>query len=150
VFGVHNQENRPTFRDGKPWPGGILNGQGLGQEAGEKTVNARTLWDAGVIFGFGTDTNYHPGAGLAHELRTLSLMFSPQDLVKLMGPNTAAFLDRSEDLGTLEAGKLADIVMLAGNPLDGYWHLLQPQVVIKGGQVMVDKRAPRAAPAATR
>jgi imidazolonepropionase-like amidohydrolase len=141
VFGVFNDNNVPTFRDGKPWPSGILEGQGgRGKEAGEKAVNARTLWDAGVTYGFGTDTGYHPKAGLAHELRALNLMFSPQDIVKLMGPNTAAFLERSADLGTLEPGKLADIVILDGNPLDGYWHLLNARVVIKGGDVVVDKR----------
>ena len=142
VFGVHNQENKPTFRDGKPWPESINNVQppGRGIEAGEKAVNARTLWDAGVVFGYGTDTGYDPHAGLAHELRALHLMFSPQDLIKLLGPNTAAFLDREKELGTLEAGKLADIVVLGGNPLEGYWHLLDARVVIKGGTVMVDKR----------
>jgi imidazolonepropionase-like amidohydrolase len=142
VFGVHNQENKPTFRDGKPWPESILSVQppGRGIEAGEKAVNARTLWDAGVVFGYGTDTGYAVKAGLAHELRALNLMFSPQDMITLLGPNTAAFLDREKDLGTLESGKLADIVLLAGNPLEGYWHLLDARVVIKGGTVMVDKR----------
>jgi imidazolonepropionase-like amidohydrolase len=140
VFGVFNKENKPTFRDGKPWPEAILDGPGDGREAGEKAVNARTLWDAGVTYGFGTDTGYHPKAGLAHELRALNLMFSPQDIVKLMGPNTAAFLDKGADLGTLEPGKLADIVLLDGNPLDGYWNLLNAKVVIKGGEIVVDKR----------
>src|SRR5688572_8122582 len=140
VFGVHNKENKPTFRDGKPWPESIIEGQGRGREAGEKAVNARTLWDAGVTFGYGTDTNYHPREGLAHELKALNLMFSPQDIVKLMGPNTAAFLEKSAELGTLESGKLADIVLLDGNPLEGYWNLLNTKVVIKGGAVVVDKR----------
>ena len=142
VFGVHNQDNKPTFRDGKPWPESINNVQppGRGIEAGEKTVNARTLWDAGVVFGYGTDTGYAAKAGLAHELRALSLMFSPQDLIKLLGPNTAAFLDREKDLGTLETGKFGDVVLLDGNPLDGYWNLLNAKVVIKGGAIMVDKR----------
>ena len=67
-------------------------------------------------------------------------MFSPQDIVKLMGPNTAAFIEKSSELGTLEPGKLADIVLLDGNPLEGYWNLLNASVVIKGGAVVVDKR----------
>jgi imidazolonepropionase-like amidohydrolase len=140
VFGVYNSNNVPTFRDGKPWPDAILDGQGRGREAGEKIVNARTLWDAGVVYGYGTDTGYLPKLGLAHELRTLNVMFSPQDLVKLMGPNTAAFIEKSSELGTLEPGKLADIVILDGNPLEGYWNLLNARIVIKGGQIVVDKR----------
>jgi len=140
VFGVFNKDNIPTFRDGKPWPSGIIDGSGDGREAGEKAVNARILWDNGVTYGFGTDTGYHPHAGLAHELRALNLMFSPIDLVKLMGPNSAAFVERSREIGTLEPGKLADMVVLDGNPLDGYWHLLNARIVVKGGEVVVDKR----------
>ena len=140
VFGVFNKNNVPTFRDGNPWPSGILDGKGRGREAGEKAVNARTLWDAGVTYGFGTDTGYHPREGLAHELRALNLMFSTQDMVKLMGPNTAAFIEKSADLGILETGKLADMVILEGNPLDGYWNFLNAKVVIKGGEIVVDKR----------
>jgi len=143
VFGVFNKDNLPTFRDGKPWPGGILDSAGDGREAGEKAVNGRMLWDNGVTYGFGTDTNYHPRDGLAHELRALNLMFSPIDLVRLMGPNSAAFVERSREIGTLEPGKLADIVVLGGNPLEGYWHLLDARVVIKGGEVVVDKRGQR-------
>ncbi|OFW00275.1 MAG: hypothetical protein A3I61_08960 [Acidobacteria bacterium RIFCSPLOWO2_02_FULL_68_18] len=143
VFGVFNRDNVPTFRDGKPWPSGIIDSAGDGREAGEKAVNGRLLWDNGVTYGFGTDTNYHPRAGLAHELRALNLMFSPLDLVTLMGPSTAAFVDRGNDLGTLEPGKLADMVVLDGNPLEGYWHLLEARVVIKGGEVVVDKRGAR-------
>ena len=62
-------------------------------------MNARTLWDAGVIYGFGTDTNYLPREGLKHELRALSLMFSAQDIIKLMGPNTAAFIEKGKERG---------------------------------------------------
>jgi imidazolonepropionase-like amidohydrolase len=140
VFGVFADDNQPRFRDGKPWPESILQGDGRGQEAGYKAVNARTIFDAGVVYGYGTDTNYDPKAGLAHELRALNLMFSMQDVVKLMGPNSAAYIEMSNDLGTLEAGKFADIVVLDGNPLEGYWNFLRTKLVLKGGLIVSDQR----------
>jgi len=143
LFDAFRQDNVPTFRDGKRWPEDILDGEGRGQEAGYKAVNGRTLWDNGVVYGFGTDTGYLPVKGLAQELKTLNLMFSMKDIVKLMGPNSAAFVQMSKDIGTLEAGKLADIVVLPANPLVGYWNLLNATMVIKGGEIVVDKRAKR-------
>ena len=140
VFGVFANDNVPRFRDGKAWPDSILDGDGRGQEAGYKAVNARTSWDAGVLYGYGTDTGYLPKAGLDHELKSLNLMFSMQDIIKLMGPNTASYIEMSNQLGTLEAGKLADIVLLGGNPLDGYWNLLNTKLVIKGGVIVSDQR----------
>jgi imidazolonepropionase-like amidohydrolase len=140
LFDVFNHDNVPTFRDGKRWPDDIIDGEGRGREAGYKAVNARTLWDNGVVYGFGTDTGYLPVKGLAQELKTLNLMFSMTDIVKLMGPNTAAFVQMRTDIGTLEPGKLADIVILPANPLDGYWNMLDARVVIKGGEIVVDKR----------
>jgi len=141
VFNVFNKDNKPTFRDGRPWPEGILDGEGRGQEAGYKPVNGRTLFDTGVTYGYCTDTTYNAPMALAHELKVLNLMFSPTDLIKIMGPNSAAFIDRGADLGTLEPGKLGDLVVLTGNPFDGYWNLLTTVVVAKAGEVMVDKRA---------
>ena len=143
LFDAFRQDNVPTFRDGKRWPDDIIDGDGRGQEAGYKTVNARTLWDNGVVYGFGTDTGYLPVKGLAQELKALNLMFSMKDIVKLMGPNSAAFVQMTKDVGTLEPGKFADIVVLPANPLDGYWNLLNAAMVIKGGEIVVDKRANR-------
>ena len=140
VFGVFANDNKPRFRDGKPWPESIIDGEGRGQEAGYKAVNARTSWDAGVIYGYGTDTGYDPKAGLEHELKSLNLMFSMQDIIKLMGPNSAAYIQMADQLGTVEPGKLADLILLDGNPLDGYWNMLNTKVVLKGGVMVVDKR----------
>jgi imidazolonepropionase-like amidohydrolase len=146
IFGVFETDNNPRFRDGKPWPQSIvgadlLDGVPVGQEIGYTTVNSRTLWDAGAVLGYCTDSTYDALAGLEHELKTYNMMFSMQDIVKLMGPNTAAYVQMSDLLGTLEPGKIADIVLLDGNPLDGYWNWLKTKVTIKGGVVVVDKRA---------
>jgi imidazolonepropionase-like amidohydrolase len=140
VFGVFANDNTPRFRDGKPWPESIVDGVRLGEEAGYMLVNARTIWDQGAILGYCTDTTYDPTAGLDHELRGLSVMFSMRDILKLMGPNTASYIQMGDQLGTLEPGKLADIILLDGNPLEGYWNMLKTTVVLKGGVVVVDKR----------
>ncbi|HEY3516046.1 MAG TPA: amidohydrolase family protein [Gammaproteobacteria bacterium] len=138
VFGVFNKDNVPTFRDGRPWPSGIL---GTGSNAaGEKIVNARTLWDNGVVYGFGTDTNYLPLDGLYHELKTLNLMFSPRDIVTLMGPNTAAFIEKTDDLGVIAPGKLADLTIVDGDPLKLIFNLMNVAVVVQGGKIVVDHR----------
>ena len=140
VFGVFADDNTPRFRDGKPWPDGIIDGVRLGEEAGYMLVNARTVWDQGAILGYCTDTTYDPTAGLDHELRGLSVMFSMTDIIRLMGPNTASYIQMGDELGTLEPGKLADLILLDGNPLDGYWNMLKTKVVLKGGTIVVDKR----------
>jgi imidazolonepropionase-like amidohydrolase len=44
------------------------------------------------------------------------------------------------ELGTIEPGKLADLTLVDGNPLDGYWNMLKTKVVLKGGVIVVDKR----------
>jgi imidazolonepropionase-like amidohydrolase len=139
-FDVYSKDNKPKFRDGKPWPEGIIDSQGVGQEAGYMPVNLRTLYDAGVDVSYATDTVFYAPAALAHELKSLNLVFSVPDLIKIMGPNSAKFIDREKDLGTIEAGKLGDVVVLGGNPFDGYWNFLTAEVVVKGGEIMVDKR----------
>ncbi len=139
VFGVFATDNNARFRDGKAWPSGIVDGVRSGEEAGYMPVNARTVWDAGAILGYCTDTAYDPLAGLDHELKALNPMFSTADLVKMMGPNTASYIGMADQLGTLEQGKLADIILLDGNPLEGYWNWLKTKVVVKGGKVVVNK-----------
>ena len=146
IFGVFADDNEPRFRDGNAWPESIAGAnrdaldRAEGTEIGYTIVNARTVWDEGAILGYCTDTRYDPWAGLRHELESFNVMFSIRDIVEIMGPNTAAYINMADDLGTLEPGKLADIVLVDGNPLEGFWHLLDARVVLKEGTVVVDKR----------
>ena len=146
VFGVFADDNEPRFRDGNAWPESIAGAnrdaqeRAVGTEIGYTIVNARTIWDEGAVLGYCTDTRYDPWAGLRHELESYNVMFSMRDIIELMGPNTAGYINMADELGTLESGKLADIVLVAGNPLEGFWNMLDARVVLKEGVVVVDKR----------
>jgi imidazolonepropionase-like amidohydrolase len=81
----------------------------------------RRLHDAGLAFLAGTDTpagvDVIPGASLHHELaRFVDAGFTPLAALQTATINPARFLGRS-DLGTVEPGKLADLVVLDKNPL---------------------------------
>jgi hypothetical protein len=146
VFGVFADDNEPRFRDGNAWPEAIAGAnrdaqqRAVGTEIGYTIVNARTIWDEGAVLGYCTDTRYDAWAGLRHELESYNVMFSMQDIVELMGPNTAAYINMADQLGTLETGKLADIVLVEGDPMEGYWNMLSAKVVLKEGVIVVDKR----------
>lgn len=131
---IYGENNEPQWRDRTPFPDEAIARAGVGP------VNGRHLWNAGVTYAFGTDTSFLPRDSLRHELVPLRLVFSPADIVRIMGPNSAAFVDRSEDLGTLETGKLADIVLLDGDPLADITDLLNVEVVIREGVVVADLR----------
>jgi imidazolonepropionase-like amidohydrolase len=142
------QDDSPRFRDGKPWPEAIAganrdaNGKAMGTEAGYTIVNARTIWDAsgGKGLAYSTDQNYADIVVLEHELKSFSIMFSMQDIFRIMGPNTAEYVGMADQIGTLEPGKLADIILLDSNPLENIYALLKTKVVLRGGKIVVDKR----------
>jgi imidazolonepropionase-like amidohydrolase len=113
------------------------------ESGGQGPVNARILWDGGQVYAYGTDTQWDPGVTLGDELRALNLVFSPRDIVKIMGPNSAAAIGKSQDLGTLEPGKIADIVLIDGDPLADVFALTRVMVTIKDGKVVADKRTRR-------
>ena len=127
-------DNVPRFRDLDPFPMDTIS------SAGQGPVNARMLWDAGIVYGFGTDTRFLPRDSLFHELKPLHLVFSAEDIVTIMSRNAAIAIGRLDELGTVEAGKLADLVILDGDPLADPYDLLSVSMVIKGGEIVVDNR----------
>ena len=132
VFGPHfAPDNTPLFRDAKPFPWNTLS------SAGQGPVNARLLWNAGIVsYGYGTDTQWPPKETLLDELRALELVFSPTDIVKIITKNAANSTLHEAEIGTLEPGKLADIVIVDGDPLTDSRALLHVTTTIKGGEVV--------------
>ncbi len=145
---VFPRDNTTRFRDGKPWPEAIAGanrepgGKATGTEAGYTIVNARRIWDAsgGKGIWYSTDQNYADVVVLEHELKSFSVMFSMQDIFRIIGPNAAEYVGLADQIGTLEAGKLADIILIDGNPTLNIYEMLKTKVVLKEGKVVVDKR----------
>lgn len=129
-----DENNEALFRDRGPFPWETLS------SAGQGPVNARLLWEQGITYAYGTDTSWLPRDSLAHELKPLRLVFSPADLVEILTRNAAVAVGRADEIGTLEAGKLADIVVVDGNPLEDLDAVLDVRLVVKGGVVTVDNR----------
>ncbi len=57
-----------------------------------------------------------------------------------MGQNSADFIDQGKQLGTVQAGKLADLLVLGGNPLVGYWNFNDHRGGDQGRRRRLDKR----------
>ena len=143
------KDNTPRFRDAKPWPEAIAGanrdpkGRATGTEGGYTIINARRIWDADPnhqTISYSTDQNADDLVVLEHELKSFSIVFSMADIHRIIGPNAARYVGMADQIGTLEPGKLADIVLLDGNPQLNIYEMLKTKVVLKEGKVVVDKR----------
>jgi imidazolonepropionase-like amidohydrolase len=143
------RDNNPKFRDGKPWPEAIAGanrdpkGRATGTEGGYTIINARRIWDADPnhqTICYSTDQNGADLVVLEHELKSYSIVFSMADIHRIIGPNAARYVGMADQIGTLEPGKLADIILLDGNPTLNIYEMLKTKVVLKEGKVVVDKR----------
>lgn len=83
--------------------------------------NLKTLVDAGVKYGFGTDSG-PPGRfpGIFEQLELeleVEAGLTPQQAILGATRNAAEFLGASKDLGTLQRGRWADLIVLRRDPL---------------------------------
>ncbi len=99
---------------------------------------------AGVGILAGTDTSNAfcmPGFSLHDELALLvKAGLTPMEALRAATLNPARFLGREQDLGSIEDGKIADLVLLEENPLDNIANTTKIASVIYGGRLL-----PRAA-----
>ena len=97
-------------------------------------AGVRDAHQRGVTLLAGTD--HLPGATLHWELELLTRAgLTPLEVLQLATLEAAATVGAADDLGTLEPGKLADIVLLDANPLEEIRNTQMIWRVIKGGWV---------------
>jgi imidazolonepropionase-like amidohydrolase len=123
-------------------------------EAG--TGNLEPAYRAGVRIALGTDTGRTLREHFGHNAYELELMvrvgMTPMDAILAGTRNAAVALGTADRLGTLEVGKIADLLVVDGDPLADIRVLADPariKLVMQEGRTVIDRRDPRGAPAAT-
>jgi imidazolonepropionase-like amidohydrolase len=99
------------------------------------------LHKAGVPFLAGTDTPpgvyIFPGFSLHEELqRFVAAGFTPLEALQTATLNPARFFQMEDQLGTIENGKLADLVFLDANPLEDIRNTQKVSAVILNGRYL--------------
>lgn len=96
----------------------------------------RRAHEAGVRIAYGTDSGIsRHGRNAEEALLMVENGMSEMDVLVAATINAAELIDRSDDIGTIEAGKLADIIALDESPLENIEALLDVDFVMKGGLV---------------
>lgn len=107
--------------------------------------------ESGAVLGMGTDSgtplNFHTEA-LWREIKAhVDLGMAPQRAISAATRINARILGKASELGTIETGKLADVIVVKGDPLFDIQALANVEVVIKGG--VIYKGAPTRKPGTT-
>ena len=108
-----------------------------------RKVNVAALAGSGAPVAFGTDNagDRPVGVALAAEIDSLlQASLTPEQVLAALTVNGAIYLGRSEELGTLEVGKRADLLIVEGDPLVDLDALTNVVAVVKDGALIVDYR----------
>jgi imidazolonepropionase-like amidohydrolase len=104
--------------------------------------NIGRAFKAGVKVAFGTDAAVYPHGLNAHEFAVMvKLGLTPMQSIQAATVNAADLLGWSDRVGSIEAGRFADIIAVSGDPLTDVATLEHVSFVMKGGQVMVEPRS---------
>lgn len=92
------------------------------------------------LIALGTDTpQLPPGDAYRREIRLAAdAGLAPEETIRAATRNAAAHLGRLDELGTLEPGKLADLIIVDRDPLEDLSALQNVELVVKGGKVVVE------------
>ena len=97
--------------------------------------NVRRAHEGGVKIAFGTDTGVTRHGENAEEFALMvSIGMSEVEAIRAATVVAAELIDMTADLGTVEAGKMADIIAVSDNPLVDISVLEQVRAVMKAGK----------------
>ena len=97
---------------------------------------AGRAYKAGVKIAFGTDAGVYPHGENAHEFELMvQAGMPPLYAIQAATVHASQLLKHDKDLGSVTAGKFADVVAVTGNPLDNIGLLNQVSFVMKEGVV---------------
>ena len=103
-------------------------------------ANIKKAFDAGVKVAFGTDAAVYPHGLNAREFAVyVKLGMTPLQAIQTATVNAADLLGWSDRIGSLEAGKFADIIAVNGDPTKDVTLLENPVFVMKNGVVYKQK-----------
>lgn len=106
---------------------------------GDMMEHFTVAYKKGVKIAFGTDSGVSKHGINAEEAVLMHKAgMSEMDILKSATVNAADLADMSDSLGTLEAGKYADIIAMDASPLNDIKELLSVDFVMKGGKVYKD------------
>jgi imidazolonepropionase-like amidohydrolase len=95
--------------------------------------------DAGVVIGAGTDAGspLTPHPALVEELTCLvDVGLTPAEALRSATRDAAQILGLEHEIGTVEPGKAADLVVLGGDPTRDLEHLRDVRLVVRNGMVL--------------
>jgi len=98
----------------------------------------KVLTKNGIIFALGTDSGFFvlPGYSLHEEMQLFELGGMGQlDIIKMATLNAAKMMHAQDSLGSIENGKIANMILLDKNPLESISNTLAIDKVIKRGVI---------------
>lgn len=97
---------------------------------------AGRAYRSGVKIAFGTDAGVYPHGENAHEFELMvQAGMPPMYAIQAATTHAAELLKHDKDLGSLSAGKFADLVAVPGNPLEDISLMKRVSFVMKAGVV---------------